>query len=97
MYVLCTGHFNIIHKNHIQLFEYAAQYGDVWVGINADSMNIKKNNEYAVPLEDRIYILESCKWIKGVIPFNEETPIELIYKLRRIFKSLSSHDTTCIV
>lgn len=64
------------------MFEYASQFGDLIVGINTDDYIYKKHGIIKIPLKDRIYLLESIKYIKKVIPFSEETPCELIIKLQ---------------
>jgi cytidyltransferase-like protein len=80
--VLVTGTFNIMHAGHVRLFEFAARYGKVTVGINADPYLIKKYGDKAVQLVDRSYVLNSCKYIDNVVVFLEDDPSKLILRLR---------------
>lgn len=52
------------------------------VGINSDEYIIKKYGEVKVSLADRIYMLESIKYVDGVIVFSEDTPCALIERLK---------------
>lgn len=83
--VLVTGHFRVLHSEHVKLFEFAYQFGKVIVGINEDYYHNKKYGDKAVPLIDRIYTIASCKFVDSVVSFNEETPINLIDLIRPNF------------
>lgn len=52
------------------------------VGINSDEYIIKKYGKVKIPLEDRIYMIESCKYVDQVIVFSEEEPSALIERVR---------------
>jgi len=80
--VLVTGTFNVMHAGHVRLLEFAAKYGDVTVGINADPYLRKKYGENAVPLVDRSYVLSSCKYVTNVVMFREDEPSKLILALK---------------
>lgn len=80
--ILATGCFHILHPDHIRLFSYAANYGNLIVGINSDEYLIKKSGKIIIPLSDRIYLIESIKYVSKVEIFNEPTACELIQKLR---------------
>jgi len=79
--ILTTGCFHILHPGHIELFEYCSKFGSLVVGINTDEYLLKKSNEIKIKLVDRIYLLNSIKYIDKVIPFKEETASELIEKV----------------
>jgi len=81
-WVLCSGHYNIVHKNHVELFKYASTLGPVVVGINCDEVNTKKNGSRAVPAADRAYVLNSIRYVREVVIFTEPNPSELILHLR---------------
>ena len=80
--VLVTGTFNIMHAGHVRLLEFAARYGKVTVGINADPYLKEKYGDKAVPLVDRSYVLNSCKYVDKVIVFTEKDPSKLILKTK---------------
>jgi len=80
--VLVTGTFNVLHAGHVRLLEFAANYGSVTVGINADSYLKKKYGDNAVSLVDRSYVLSSCKFVTNVVMFREDEPSKLIISLK---------------
>jgi len=82
MSVLCSGHFNVLHADHIRMFKWACQYGPLIVGINGNQANVKKYGERSVKLNDRIFVLESNRWVSEVVVFEESEPSALIRKLR---------------
>ena len=83
MLVFLNGCFDILHVGHIRLFEFAYEYGNVFVGLNSDLsiQQIKGNGRPIFPEEHRKEILLSIKYIYDVIIFDELTPARLIYEL----------------
>jgi len=85
--VFTNGVFDIIHPGHIELFEFAKKNGDLLiVGINDDDSvkNIKGKNRPIFNLNERMELLEAIEYIDYIIPFSQDTPIDLINKLFRI-------------
>jgi rfaE bifunctional protein nucleotidyltransferase chain/domain len=85
--VFTNGVFDILHPGHIELFEFAKSKGDILiVGINTDQSvkRIKGENRPIFPLGERIEILEAIETIDFIIPFSEDTPLQLIQNLYRI-------------
>ncbi len=80
--VLCSGHFRLPHYEHIKLFEYASLFGSVTVAINGDKWHEKKYGNLAIPVLDRVYVIESCKYVDRVIVFDDETPEGIIEEFR---------------
>ncbi|UXM85381.1 D-glycero-beta-D-manno-heptose 1-phosphate adenylyltransferase [Methanococcus aeolicus] len=79
--VFTNGCFDIVHKGHVEYLNHAKRFGDVLiVGINSDESikKIKGDKRPIIPLESRVYILDNLKSIDFVVPFDEETPINLI-------------------
>ncbi len=83
--VFTNGCFDIIHAGHCKLLRYAASLGDkLIVGINSDA-SIKKLKGDSRPYnkeENRKYVLECFSFIDEVIIFNEQTPYELMLKVK---------------
>jgi D-beta-D-heptose 7-phosphate kinase/D-beta-D-heptose 1-phosphate adenosyltransferase len=83
--IFTNGCFDILHRGHVELIKYSASLGDrLVVGINSDK-SVKKLKGLERPInseEDRKFILESIEFVDEVIIFNEETPYELIKKIR---------------
>lgn len=85
--IFTNGVFDIIHPGHIELFQFAKKKGDILIiGINDDHSvkQLKGKKRPIFPLEERIEILETIQYVDFIIPFSEDTPLELIKKLYRI-------------
>ena len=82
--IFTNGCFDILHRGHIELLKYCKSLGDVIVGLNSDSSvkRLKGQDRPYNKQEDRKFVLESCKYVDGVILFDEDTPYNLICKLR---------------
>jgi rfaE bifunctional protein nucleotidyltransferase chain/domain len=83
--VFTNGCFDILHKGHIKTLSEAKKTGDILVvGINDDaSVNRLKGPERPIiPLDSRMAVLASLEFVDYVIPFSEDTPIEVIKAVR---------------
>tara|TARA_Y100000310_G_C20121663_1_gene551747 strand:+ start:136 stop:516 length:381 start_codon:yes stop_codon:yes gene_type:complete len=81
--VFTNGCFDILHRGHIELLKYCKSFGHVIVGLNSDK-SVKKLKGDTRPYfseKDREFMLRSCKYVDGVIIFDEETPYDLIKKI----------------
>src|SRR5690606_27630716 len=80
-----NGCFDILHSGHITYLNRARGIDDVLVvGLNADeSVRRLKGPERPInTLEDRARVLAALTCVDHVVPFEEDTPVELI-KLAR--------------
>ena len=82
--VFTNGCFDIIHKGHVELLEFAASEGRLVVGLNSDaSVRRLKGSSRPVNSElDRKRVLEALRSVSEVIIFEEDTPYELITKIK---------------
>jgi len=82
--VFTNGVFDILHKGHFELLQYAASLGDMLVvGINTDA-SVKRLKGPTRPINDeraRIDQLSILPWVDEVYTFEEDTPYELIKTL----------------
>lgn len=79
--VFTNGCFDIIHKGHIDYLSKAADLGDIFIiGINSDNSvaRLKGKGRPLQNLESRAVILASMFFVNAIIPFEEDTPFELI-------------------
>ena len=82
--VWVNGCFGVIHRGHIELFRYAKAQGDyLIVGLDKDS-RISESKGVSRPinkLEDRVFVLQSIKYIDEVVSFGSDTELEEQIKL----------------
>jgi D-beta-D-heptose 7-phosphate kinase/D-beta-D-heptose 1-phosphate adenosyltransferase len=82
--VFTNGCFDIIHPGHLRVLEHAAALGDVlFVGLNSDDSvkRLKGPGRPVQKLEARARVLCALRFVDFVVPFSEDTPLELIRAL----------------
>jgi D-beta-D-heptose 7-phosphate kinase/D-beta-D-heptose 1-phosphate adenosyltransferase len=83
--VFTNGCFDILHSAHIELFAFCRSLGStVIVGLNSDA-SIKRLKGLTRPVncfEDRVKMLKAISYIDFIIPFEEDTPEQLIKSIR---------------
>ena len=84
--VFTNGCFDILHRGHVAYLEEAATLGQsLVVGVNNDASvrRLNKGHDRPInPLDDRMAILAALACVSLVVPFEEETPLELIKQVR---------------
>lgn len=78
--VWVNGSFDVIHVGHLKLLEFASTFGEVCVGIDSDD-RIKKLKGNRRPFNnenDRKFFLESIKYVKEVVVFEDEYHLQKI-------------------
>lgn len=83
--VFTNGCFDLVHAGHISSFRQARSFGDVLiVGVNSDESirRIKGETRPIVSLENRMKLLEALEMIDYIVPFYEDTPQDLIEKIK---------------
>lgn len=82
--VFTNGCFDILHAGHVDYLKKSKELGDLLVvGVNTDE-SIKKLKGPERPINElkhRLQILEALECIDYIIPFSENTPLELIQTL----------------
>ena len=83
--VFTNGVFDILHKGHFELLKQARSLGTkLVVGINSDA-SVKRLKGESRPINSeltRIEQLESLPWVDEVFVFNDDTPYNLIKRLK---------------
>ena len=79
--VFTNGCFDILHVGHVKYLQIAKSFGDVLiVGLNSDeSVSRLKGPSRPVNIaEDRAYLLAALEAVDFVVPFESDTPHDLI-------------------
>lgn len=83
--VFTNGCFDILHLGHIDYLHKARNLGDLLIiGLNSDA-SVKRLKGISRPMneeKDRIAMLCALECVDFVVVFEEETPRELIAKIR---------------
>ncbi len=83
--VFTNGCFDILHRGHVSYLNTAKSFGDVLIlGLNSDeSVKRLKGEDRPINCEDdRAYILSALECVDYVVIFDEDTPYELISKIK---------------
>jgi len=86
--VFTNGCFDILHIGHVKYLEIAKSFGDILiVGLNSDeSVSKLKGPSRPINVEgDRAYLLSALEAVDFVVPFSEETPLNLIKMIQPDF------------
>jgi D-beta-D-heptose 7-phosphate kinase / D-beta-D-heptose 1-phosphate adenosyltransferase len=79
--VFTNGCFDILHRGHVTFLNQAKALGDVLiVGVNTDAsiQRLKGPGRPINALEDRLHVLAALSSIDHLIPFDEDSPENLI-------------------
>ena len=82
--VFTNGCFDILHAGHIRYLETAAALGErLVIGVNDDASvtRLKGSARPINQLSSRLYLLASLSSVDAVVPFSDDTPLELIKKV----------------
>lgn len=76
--VWVNGTFDVLHRGHIELLNFAGKIGVVRVGIDTDD-RVKKLKGERRPvnnLDDRMYLLKNIKAVESVVMFSSDEELE---------------------
>jgi len=83
--VFTNGCFDVLHAGHIYLLNQAAELGDfLIIGLNSDESvtTLKGPSRPFNGEKDRSIVLAALEMVDAVVLFPQETPLELIIKLK---------------
>lgn len=83
--VFANGCFDILHGGHIRLFQEGKRQGSVLVvAVNTDDTvrRQKGPSRPIFPLSERLEVLDALESVDHLVPFSEDTPLELILLLK---------------
>ena len=83
--VFTNGVFDLLHPGHVDVLLSARRQGDALVvGVNTDASvaRLKGPSRPIRTLADRCYVLAALGMVDAVVAFEQDTPLELIVRLR---------------
>jgi D-beta-D-heptose 7-phosphate kinase/D-beta-D-heptose 1-phosphate adenosyltransferase len=83
--VFTNGVFDLLHYGHVSYLQKAKKRGHVlFVALNTDRSvrRLKGKSRPLTPLKDRAYTLAALACVDAVTHFDEDTPAELIARVR---------------
>ena len=84
--VFTNGVFDILHRGHVTYLDRARSFGaSLIVGVNTDASvrRLGKGDDRPVnALDDRLAVLAALQSVSLVVPFDEDTPLELVLACR---------------
>ena len=84
MKIWVNGCFDVLHRGHFELFKYAKSLGnELVVGLDTD-LKVSQDKGPDRPynnLQDRMFALQSIKYIDRVISFNSRKELESLISL----------------
>ncbi len=82
--VFTNGVFDILHRGHVTYLDHARDLGaSLVVGVNTDASarTLNKGADRPLnPLEDRMAVIAALESVSMVVPFEEETPLQLVLR-----------------
>ncbi|MFV0444693.1 MAG: D-glycero-beta-D-manno-heptose 1-phosphate adenylyltransferase [Planctomycetaceae bacterium] len=83
--VFTNGCFDLLHRGHVDYLAASRKLGDVLiVGVNSDASvkRLKGPERPVVDQAQRLHILSTLRSVDYVVLFDEETPVDLIRRVR---------------
>jgi len=84
-WVWTNGCFDILHSGHLETLKFAKKQGThLVVGVNSDESikRLKGQSRPIIDLQERMKMLSALEYVDFVVSFEENTPYELIKKLK---------------
>jgi len=83
--VFTNGVFDLLHPGHVDVLTGARAQGEVLVvGLNSDASvrRLKGTDRPVRSAADRAYVLAALECVDAVVVFEEDTPLQLVTRLR---------------
>ena len=66
--VFVSGCYDLLHSGHVEFFQQASRYGDLYVGIGSDATYLEyKHRKPMFPQEERLFMVKNDRLAGGVI------------------------------
>ena len=64
--VFVSGCYDLLHSGHVEFFQQASQFGDLYVGIGSDATYLEyKHRKPMFPQEERLFMVQNIKAVKA--------------------------------
>jgi len=71
--VFVSGCYDLLHSGHVEFFQQAAQFGDLYVGIGSDATYLEyKHRKPMFPQEERLFMVKNIKAVMDAFVVNAE-------------------------
>lgn len=84
--VLLSGGFDPYHNGHAQMFQRAAEIGDICVILNSDEWLVKKKGKSFMSLLERADVLNSIKGVEWI--WHSETSNDVSKDIQQIYNHI---------
>ena len=63
--VFVSGCYDLLHSGHVEFFQQASRFGDLYVGIGSDATYMEyKHRKPMFPQEERLFMVQNVKAVK---------------------------------
>ena len=63
--VFVSGCYDLLHSGHVEFFQQASRYGDLYVGIGSDATYLEyKHRKPMFPQEESLFMVKNIKAVK---------------------------------
>ncbi len=78
--IFTCGVFDLFHVGHLNFLKQSKSYGDrLVIGVNTDDFTLSyKNKKPIIPFEQRLEIVNSCKYVDFAVKAEEYLPLKYI-------------------
>lgn len=78
--IFSCGVFDLFHIGHLNFLKQSKSYGDrLIIGVNTDDFTLSyKNKKPIIPFEQRLEIVNSCKYVDVTVKAEEYLPLKYI-------------------
>lgn len=78
-----TGVFDLFHVGHVQLLRRAKSLCDkLIVGVTVDELVLYKGKQSVIPFEERLLVVESCRFTDVAVPQTSINKFDAVKKLK---------------
>ena len=74
--VFVSGCYDLLHSGHVEFFQQASRYGDLYVGIGSDATYLEyKHRKPMFPQEERLFMVKNIKAVKDAYINEGKSPL----------------------